>query len=93
MDEQDLKNRIVHKLLRNKVVGGHKISVQTATSSYLPSHAEGDGKTVLDELASDPDGPIERYGGGHRENIRLTSVDDAVAYLRENGGDISFGFG
>ena len=43
-------------------------------------------------MATDPTAPIEGYGGGHRQNVRLTSVSDAVDYLEDNGGDVPFGF-
>lgn len=42
-------------------------------------------------MIRDPDAPLEGYGGS-RDNVRLASVDDAVAYLRENGGELPFGF-
>jgi hypothetical protein len=43
-------------------------------------------------MLSDANAPIEGYGGGHRQNVRLTSVDDAVRYLNDNDGDVPFGF-
>lgn len=92
MNDQEVRNRIVEKLLRNRVVGGHETQVTTAVSRYLPSHAEGRGKQLVDEMVADTDAPIEAYGGGHRENIRLTSVDAAVEYLEANGGNVPFGF-
>ena len=48
---------------------------------------------MIDDMATDPAAPIERYGGGHRANIRLTSAQDAVQYLAANDGEIPFGFG
>ena len=50
------------------------------------------GKDLLKAMATDPDAPVEAYGGGHRQNIRLTSADAAVDYLKANGGDVPFGF-
>jgi hypothetical protein len=43
-------------------------------------------------MVSDPDVPVEGDGGGHRSNVRLTSVQAAVDYLTDNGGDVPFGF-
>jgi len=43
-------------------------------------------------MVADPGAPIEAYGGGHRQNVRLTSAEEAVNYLKENGGDVPFGF-
>jgi len=94
MDDQDIKNRIVRKMLKNQIVGGHKKQLDTVISDIaaLPSHEEGRGKELLKEMLSDQESPVEGYGGGHRQNVRLTSVEDAVEYLKDNGGDIPFGF-
>lgn len=43
-------------------------------------------------MATDPKTPVEAYGGGHRRNVRLTSVEAAVEYLKANDGDVPFGF-
>ncbi|WP_135666564.1 hypothetical protein [Halorhabdus rudnickae] len=91
MDNQDIKNRIVRKMLRNRVVGDHKKQIDTVVGWAVPSHAEGQAKTLIDEMVSGSE-PVEQYGGGARENIRLTSVEDAVEYLKDNGGDVPFGF-
>lgn len=56
----------------------------------LPSHAEGRGKVTIDDFVQA--GVVEQYGGGHRANVRLTSVEAAVAYLEAHGGDVPFGF-
>jgi len=93
MHDQALRNRIVTKLLRDRVVGEHKWSVDKTVSRSLPTHERGRGKTLIEEMVADPDVPVEAYGGGHRENIRLTSVEAAVDYLEDNDGDVPFGFG
>lgn len=90
MDDQEIRNAIVHTMLRKRVVGSHKKQVATIVSASLPSHAEGRGKQLLDDLVRV--GVVERYGGGHRANVRLSSVDAAVAYLRRHDGDVPFGF-
>lgn len=92
MDDQEIRNRIIEKLLRNKVTGNKKIQVTTAVSRYLPSHEEGRGKQLIDEMIADPDAPIEPYGGGHRENIRISDTSDAVEYLEAHDGNVPFGF-
>lgn len=91
MDDQEIRNRIVRKMLRNNVVGSHKRQVQTVVGWAVPSHAAGRAKDLVDDLVAE--GVVERYGGGHRENVRLSSVDAAVDYLEDNGGDVPFGFG
>lgn len=90
MDDQEIRNRIVRKMLRNNVLGGHKKQVQTVIGWAVPSHEAGRAEDLLDELVAE--GVVERYGGGHRENVRLSSVQVAVDYLEENGGDVPFGF-
>ena len=94
MEKQDIRNRIVRKMLKNQIVGNHKKQLDTVVSRIagLPSHEEGRGKDLLEEMVSDPQAPVEGYGGGHRQNVRLTSVQDAVDYLKDNGGDVPFGF-
>ena len=91
MDDQDIRNRVVEKLLRKRVVGAHKKQVDTV-KNWLPSHAQGRGEGLIREMIRDPDAPLEGYGGS-RDNVRLTSVDAAVAYLTDHDGDIPFGFG
>lgn len=95
MEEQEIRNRIVRKMLKNRIVGNHKKQLDTVVSDIaaLPSHEEGRGKDLLEEMVSNPDTPIQGYGGGHRQNVRLTSVGDAVSYLEDNDGDVPFGFG
>lgn len=60
--------------------------------NYLPSHEQGRGKTLIDEMLKDPSSPIEGYGGGARSNIRLVSVERAVEYLKDNDGNVPFGY-
>ena len=38
MTDKHIQNRIVEKLLRNRIIGNHKIRVDTAVNRYLPSH-------------------------------------------------------
>ena len=92
MEDQDIKNRIVRKMLRKQIVGNHKKQIDSIVNMCLPSHEQGRGKELLEDMATDPHSPVEMYGGGHRQNVRLTSVEDAVDYLKQNGGDIPFGF-
>ncbi|MDZ7730601.1 MAG: hypothetical protein U5K37_06310 [Natrialbaceae archaeon] len=73
-------------MLRKRITGTHKKQIDTVVAMALPSHDQGRGKTLIDAMIADPTAPIEAYGGGHRENIRLTSPDDAVEYLKSNGG-------
>ena len=91
-DKQFLRNKIVRKMLKRGVTGGHKETVDTVVSkSGVASHNEGKAKKAVEELIQN--GPVEGYGGGARQNVRLQSVPAAVDYLDDNDGDIPFGFG
>ena len=93
MDDQQIKNRIVEKMLRDgPITGSNKTTIDTAVDNYLPSHEQGRGKTLIDDMLKNRDAPIEGYGGGGRQNIRLTGVDEAVEYLKANGGNVPFGY-
>jgi len=81
-------------MLKHQIVGDHKKQLDTIVSDIaaLPSHEEERGKELLKDMLSDPQAPVEGCGGGHRQNVRLTSVGDAVDYLKDNDGDVPFGF-
>ncbi|SFS11829.1 hypothetical protein SAMN05216559_3953 [Halomicrobium zhouii] len=93
MQAQAIRNCLVRKMLRKDVVGAHKIQIDTIVGYSLPTDERGRGRTLLEEMATDPECPVESYGGGHRENVRLTSIEAAVRYLESNDGDVPFGFG
>ena len=90
MTDQEVRNRIVEKMLRRRIVGGKNRTIDTVVNVALPSHEQGAGKRAVEEMIA-AGTPIERYGG-QRDAIRLTSVADAVEYLEENGGNVPFGF-
>lgn len=94
MNDQEIRNRIVRKMMKKKVFGNHKKQIDTVVDTAgLPKHEIGHARDLLNEMADDVSTPIERYGGGHRDNVRLTGVQAAVDYLKGNGGDVPFGFG
>ena len=90
MDEQTIRNRIVEKLLRKRVVGSHNKRADTVVN-WLPTHMQGRGRRLLREMLREPAVPVEGYGGS-RDTGRLTSVEAAISYLEANGGDVPFGF-
>lgn len=92
MDGQEIRNVIVEKMLRKRVIGGKKQQVDTVVSYAVPSHERGRARELIEEMLADPQAPIEGYGGGHRSNVRLSSAEDAVEYLKDNGGDVPFPF-
>lgn len=88
MGDQEIKNEVVETMLRDGTWGGKKRQKQTIAGWAVQSHDEGRAKQLIDKMIADPDAPIEAYGGGHRDNIRLTSKADALEYLRDNGRDL-----
>lgn len=56
----------------------------------LPTHAQGDAENAIRELIRNPP-PVQAYGG-QRDAITLTSPQDGVQYLKNNGGDVPFGW-
>lgn len=90
MTDQEIRNRIVEKMLRQRIVGGKNRTIDTVVNVALPSHEQGAGKRAIDGMIA-AGMPIERYGA-QRDAIRLTSVEDAVAYLEKNDANVPFGF-
>lgn len=52
----------------------------------------GTGQDAHRRAAQRPILPIEGYGGRARANIRLVSVERAVEYLKDNDGNVPFGY-
>lgn len=93
MDDAEIKCRIVEKLLRKRVFGNHKWTIDKTVAYVLPTHAEGRGRRVIEnEMIPNGEAGLTRYGGGARDNIHLSNARDAVAFLKENDGNVPFGF-
>jgi len=89
----DLKCKIVETLLHKRITGGKKITVdQLLNYSVRDSDAGRARKLLNDEMIPQNEASIERYGGGHRDNVRLGDVDEAVEFLKDNDGEVPFGF-
>jgi len=88
-DSTDLRVKIVRKLASNNVTGAHKKHIDTVTGWGFASHNQGKVKELLNELARDPEAPVEKYGG--RDTVRLTSMQDAKEFIKENGGELPWG--
>lgn len=88
MGDQRIRNDIVEWMVRKKVTGAKKHQIQTVVGYALQSHEEGKGKAEIEAMVTDPSEPIQGYGGGHRSNVQLTSLEAGKAYLRENGRDL-----
>lgn len=93
MDDDEIKCRIVEKLLRNRVIGSHKWSIDKTVNYALPDSEQGRGRRLIEgEMIPQREASLEAYGGGHRENVRLGDVDAAVQFLKDNGGNVPFNF-
>lgn len=94
MDDQEVKNRIIEKLLRGRFIGGKNVTIDHCISNVvgLPTHEHGRARQLLeDEMIPQGEGSIAKYGG-QRDAIHLTDVDEAVDYLKDNDGNVPFGF-
>lgn len=75
-------------MLRQRAVGAHYIQKGTV-AAWVPSHQSGQIIEALEELSQSPASPIRIASRG---KVQLKSVEDAVEYLKENEGNIPFGF-
>jgi hypothetical protein len=92
-DDIDLKCSLVETLLRKRVTGGKKISIDTLLNYSVRDSDAGRARQLLrDEMIPQNEASIVQYGGGARENVQLSDVDEAVEFLKENGGEVPFGF-
>lgn len=88
--DEEITLKIVTKLVREKVTRSKKMTVTTVTKA-VATHDRGRVKKLIDDMLSNPDGPIEGYGGGGRKNIRLTSLQAGVEFIEDHDGDVPFG--
>lgn len=79
----ELKADIVEKMAREKVTGASKRQVDTV-KNWFASSDQGRVDDLIRDLGRDPAAPVEYYGGGGRDNVRLTSISDAVDWLDAN---------
>jgi hypothetical protein len=85
MDPEDLDLKIVQKLIRRKVVGGHNKQIDTVKNWFRTSD-QGRVEQRIEEMLADGE-VIERYGG-HRAAIRLISMSAAKRYVRDRDGEL-----
>ena len=87
---RDLDVKIIRKLASKNVTGAHKKQIDTIANNWgFASHERGQVRDRLQELATDPDAPIEKYGG--RDVVRLTSMEGAKEFIKEHGGELPWG--
>lgn len=87
--DEAIKIKLVKKLARKKVVGHHKKQVETV-KNWFATDEQGRAEEVIREMIRNPEAPVEGYGGS-RDNVRLTSIDDAKTYIQDHGGDLPWG--
>jgi len=68
-----------------RVIGSKKKQVDTV-KGWFPSDEEKEAEEAIEELATNPEIPLMKYGGGARDNVHLTEAYGAVEYLYENDG-------
>lgn len=87
--DEEIKTKIMRKLVRGDYVGARKVTVDTA-KGWVATHNRGRAKELIRDWITEPDSPIEAYGGGARDNIRLTSKADGMDWLEAHGVDTTF---
>lgn len=89
----DLKCKIVETLVRKRKTGSNKISLDTLVNYSVRDSNAGRAKSLVkDEMVPRREASVVQVGGGARENIQVADIDEAVEFLKENGGDVPFGF-
>lgn len=91
MDDKDIRLRLFRKLLIKRVTGNSKKTVDRV-KGWFPSDEEGHVEDVIEQLIRDPHIPLQRYGGGSRDNVQLTGIPEAVRYYDKIGGEIPLGY-
>jgi len=86
---KQLQIEIVQKLARKRVVGQHKRKVDEVKNWFATSD-QGRAEDLIRDMIRDPEAPLEGYGGS-RDNVRLTSVEDAKEYIKDHGGELPWG--
>lgn len=82
--DDEIEADAVETLIRDEVVGSKKWTVDRLKNSGFKSSDQGRVDDIVRKLVKDPNAPLEYYGGGARDNVRLTSIDEAREWLNEN---------
>lgn len=91
MDDIDIMVQMTEKGLRQGAIGGRHVPVEAIVNTSLPTHARGRGKALLeDEMIPKNIAGWEYYGA--TGTVHITDVDEAVEFIKENGGNVPFGF-
>ena len=81
MSDEEVKARIIEKLLRKHSTGPSATPIDEVPS-WFPSHQKGEAQESVMELLRDQESPVVEAPGVAVTNIQLGSVDRAVEYLQ-----------
>ncbi|WP_248911050.1 hypothetical protein [Halocatena marina] len=87
--DEEIKVKIMRKLVRGGYVGKRKVTVDTA-KGWVASHDEGRAEELIRDWITEPGSPLEAYGGGARDNIRLSSKAEGMRWLEAHDVDTTF---
>lgn len=88
LNEQSLKNRIITKLIRSRAVGKNRIQKETI-QAWVPSRESQAAEDAITELSTSANSPLIIDSNG---TVYLESLDAGIEYLKNNSGDVPFGF-
>jgi hypothetical protein len=88
--DTEIRCKVINKMVRKNITGAHKVTVDTA-KTWVATHDRGRAEELIREMVRDADSPLEAYGGS-RDNVRLTSIPDGVAFLKAHDCDVPFGY-
>lgn len=77
------------KLVRKRIVRSHKKQVESV-KNWVPTNDQGRAEDLIRAMIRNPEAPLQGYGGS-RDNVRLTSIEDAKKYIRDHGGQLPWG--
>ena len=93
MTETNLKCKLIETMVRKRITGGNKVSIDTLLNYSIRDSEAGKARTLIkDEMIPRREASLVQVGGGARENVQLADIDEAVEFLKDNGGDVPFGF-
>ncbi|WP_435130312.1 hypothetical protein [Halobaculum sp. D14] len=91
--DSQLKCKIVETLIRKRKTGSNKIRIDTLLNYSVRDSDAGRARQLInDEMIPRNEASLVQVGGGQRKNVKLGSIDEAVEFLKEHGGDVPWGF-
>lgn len=91
--QPDVKTQIKVKMtanaLRNRFIN-KRHAPSEAIVCCVATHNRGKASNLLDEMVTKNEAGWVQYGA--TDSYRIVDVDAAVEFVRDNGGDVPFGF-